>query len=141
MQDLHLDPVPVTIWTIVLVISFVLVTARIFANLRYIQAYRRELVMRAKALRIHRMLDRVGTTLSRYLRKTRPIDVERHLLACQNCETTGLCDKYLDQGEGIDPHTFCPNFAELVVHMPSSARHGTAGQPSPRPGTSTPQSG
>ncbi len=116
MDDLHFEPLAVAIWTVVLIASFVFVLVRVRGSLREIRAYRRELVLRAQNLRIHRMLSRAGTSLSRYLRRSQPIDVERHLLACENCQTTDLCDKYLDQGEDIDPRTFCPNFAQLATH-------------------------
>ncbi len=116
MEHLYLEPAAVAIWTVVILVSFVLMLSRVCASLRHIRAYRLELVLQAQRLCIHRMLSRAGTTLSRYLRRARPIDVEIHLLACQNCQMTEFCDKYLDQGEGIDPRTFCPNFVHLARH-------------------------
>ncbi len=116
MDHLNFEPLAVAIWTVVIIVSFVLMLTRVWGNLRQIRAYRRELILRAQRLRIHRMISRAGTTLSRYLRRARPIDVEGHLLACQSCQTTDLCDKYLDQVEDIDPRTFCPNFAQLATH-------------------------
>ncbi len=121
MDHLYFEPHAIAIWTAVILVSFVLMLTRVCASLRHILAYRRELVLRTQGLRIHRMLSRAGTTLSRYLRRTRPIDVEVHLLACQNCQTAELCDKYLERGEDIDPRTFCPNFAQLATH----GRRGT----------------
>ena len=116
MEHLYLEPHAVAIWTVVILVSFVLMLTRVSASLRHILAYRRELVLRAQSLRMHRMLSHAGTTLSRYLRRARPIDVEMHLLACQNCQMTEFCDRYLDQGEDIDPQTFCPNFVQLARH-------------------------
>ncbi len=123
MQHLYLDPVPVAIWTAVIVISFVFLVSRILVNLRQIRTYRRELASRAQALRIHQMLGRAGTTLSRYLRRTRSIDVEQHLLVCESCTSLELCDKYLSKGEAVDPRAFCPNFADLAAHARTPQHH------------------
>jgi hypothetical protein len=116
MDHLYFEPLAVAIWAAVILLTFVFVLIRVCGSLRQFRAYRRELVLKTQGLRIHRMLGRAGTTLSHYLRKAHPIEVELHLLACQGCETTDLCDKCLDQGEDIDPRTFCPNFVQLAAH-------------------------
>ncbi len=126
----YLEPVAVAVWAAVITISFVLVLMliRVSGSLRHVRAYRRELVVKAQGLRMHKMLSRAGTTLSRYLRRAGPIDVELQLLTCEHCETTDLCDKYLDQGEDIDPRTFCPNFARLTTHKRKCGRHCVPGE-------------
>ena len=116
MDHLYFEPLAVAVWTAIIIVSFVLVLTRIVGSMRALRAYRQELILRAQSLRIHKMLTRAGTTLSRYLRRARPMEVERHLLACQNCQTTDRCDKFLDKDEDIDPRSFCPNFVELATH-------------------------
>ena len=123
MDPLYFEPLAVAIWTAVIMAAFVFVLIRVCGCVRHLRAYRRELVLKAQGLRIHKMLTRAGTTLSRYLRKAHPIEVELHLLVCQSCETTALCDKYLDQREDVDPRTFCPNFVQLASHAQRCKDH------------------
>jgi hypothetical protein len=73
-------------------------------------------INKIRALRIHKMLARLGISLLRYLHKARPVDIERHLLVCQGCRKTGDCDAYLEQGKDIDPSTFCPDARELQTY-------------------------
>jgi hypothetical protein len=79
---------------------------------------RRELVARVRALRIHRMLAHLGLSLRRYLRKARPLDVERQLLVCQHCGMKDTCDDCLQRGKDIKEGTFCPNFPKLLRYRP-----------------------
>ncbi len=69
VNHLYLEPVAVAAWAAVIMISFVLalILIRVFGSLRQVRAYRRELVVKAQGLRIHKMLSRAGTTLSRHL--------------------------------------------------------------------------
>ena len=86
---------------------------RCFIHCRHCQ---RDVVRRIKALRIDKMLNHVGITRARYLRKARPLTIETNLLVCECCGTTDICDECLEQGKDIPEHTFCPNFRELTEY-------------------------
>lgn len=109
----YTSPLTLTLWGVIIGVAFLLMCVRVCSNIRALRAYRRELIDRAKALRIHGMLGYQGISLSRYLHKARPMDVERHLLICQCCSTTEACDACLEQGKDIDESRFCPNAQEL----------------------------
>jgi hypothetical protein len=66
-----------------------------------------------KALRIHKMLGRLGISNRRYFCKMLSTQVETQLIRCQQCASTAECDAVLEGGKSIDQSTFCPNFAEL----------------------------
>ena len=113
----HLDAFPVTLMLFVVGVAFLLMCAGMGSCLRQLRAYRRELTVRARALRIHRMLDRLGVNLGGYLKRTPVIDVERQLDQCQCCPDTVACDDFLEGGKGTSPGSFCPNFHELQKHQ------------------------
>jgi len=114
MTDLYLDPWAVAFWTAIVVVSFALMLTRVLTSLHHVRTYRRELAARARTLRISNMVGCLGTDLSGYLRRTRAIDVERHLLVCRYCRAVDRCDQYLAGNEGLDARAFCPNLPELV---------------------------
>lgn len=95
-------------------VSLVWMIACVFRFQRQMRAYQRDLAARAWPLRIHKMLNRLGIGLPCYLRKASPIEVEKHLLVCEHCTTTHICDEYLKQGKTIDERSFCPNARELM---------------------------
>jgi hypothetical protein len=77
---------------------------------------------RIKALRIDKMLNHVGITRARYLRKARPLTIEKNLQVCECCGTTDICDECLEQGKDIPEYTFCPNFRELMGYRRTRMR-------------------
>ena len=112
----YVDPLALSIWAAVIGVALVLICVRLSSCMRVLQNYRRELIGRAQTLRLHKMLTRLGISLPRYLRKARPVDVERHLLICQYCQRTDDCDAYLKQGKDIDASTFCANAGQLQTY-------------------------
>ena len=78
---------------------------------------RKAVIKRIKRLRIDRMQGHLGIDRKRYLRKSSPLDVERHLFVCARCKTTDLCDECLKNGKDIPEDTFCRNYPELVQHQ------------------------
>jgi len=118
----HLMPVSVMVLLAVIAVAFMVMCVGVGRCKRQLHTYRRELSTRAKALRIHRMLERLGIGLPRYLKRAPSIDVESHLLKCASCEDTETCDAYLERGDNADPTTFCTNFQELVKFR----RHGSS---------------
>lgn len=99
---------------IIVAVSFVIMLIGVTRSFRQVRQYRRDVIRRIKSLRIDKMLSRAGISRARFLRKAQPSSVEKHLLFCKYCSTTDICDKYLEQGEDIPEHTFCPNFRELT---------------------------
>ena len=75
---------------------------------------RRDVIERVKALRIDKMLNHAGIKRSRYLRKASPLTIEKHLLVCEHCSTTDICDECLKQDKDIPENSFCRNFRELI---------------------------
>lgn len=116
----HLDTLPVTLLLIVVGVAFVLMCAGMRSCLHQLREYRRELTDRAKALRIRKMLNRLGVNLNGYVKRTPAIDVEKHLAQCRGCPDTVACDDYLEGGKDMDPNSFCPNFRELHEHQSRS---------------------
>jgi uncharacterized protein DUF6455 len=104
-------------------VSCVLMIVGVLRSLRGVRTYRRDLIARARALRLHRMLERLGIGLERYLRRARPIEVEKHLLVCEHCGMTDICDDCLEGRKDIDERKFCPNLPEL-------SRYRRQGKPS-----------
>lgn len=94
--------------------SFIIMLVGIACCCCYRRRCRREYVERIKALRIDKMLDHIGITRSRYLHKTSPLMLEKHLLVCEHCKTTDTCDECLKHGKNITEHTFCRNYNELI---------------------------
>ncbi len=113
----YVDSVPVTILLLVVGLAFLGMCFGMRGCLHELRAYREELMDRAKALRIHRMLERLGISLPRYVKRTPSIDVEKHLVNCGCCADTDACDDYLERGKDMDPNTFCPNFQELQKYQ------------------------
>jgi hypothetical protein len=102
-------------WVVIAVVALLsgVTAVGVYRSASSLRAYRREILDRAEALRIRRMLERLGVKLPNYLRRVASWNIERHLMKCERCQTTADCDRYLDQGANLDPHAFCPNFAEL----------------------------
>ena len=99
---------------IIVAVSFVIMLIGITRSFRHVRRYRRDVITRIKSLRIDKMLSRAGTSRTRFLRKAEPRSVEKHLLLCKYCNTTDVCDEYLQKGKDIPEDTFCPNFRELT---------------------------
>ncbi len=113
----HLDAFPVTLLLLVVGVAFLLMCAGMGSCVRQLRAYRRELTARARALRIHRMLDRLGVSLGGHLKRTPAIDVERQLDQCRCCPDTGACDDFLEGGKNTNPDSFCPNFRDFQKYQ------------------------
>ena len=109
----HIDSLPLAILLLVVGLAFLGMCFGMSGCLSQLRAYRRELTDRAKALRIHRMLERLGVSLPGYMKRTPSIDVEKHLVKCGCCADTDACDDYLERGKDTDPNAFCPNFQDL----------------------------
>ena len=109
----HLGALPILRLLVVVAIAFVVMCAGMRSCLRQLRDYRQDLTNRAKALRIHRMLDRLGVNLGGYVKRTPAIDVEKHLIQCRCCPDTGVCDDYLERAKNRHPSSFCPNFGDL----------------------------
>ncbi len=118
----HLDAFPITLLLVVVGVAFLVMCAGMGSCLRQLRNYRRELTTRAKALRIHKMLARLGVNLGGYLKRTPAIDVERQLDQCRCCPDTGACDDFLEGGKETDPGSFCPNFRDLQKHQSRGTR-------------------
>ncbi len=112
-----MDSLPVTILLLVVGLAFLGMCFGMCGCLRQLRDYRRELTERAKSLRMHRMLNRLGVSLPGYVKRTPTIDVEKHLVRCGCCPDTDACDDYLERGRNMDPDTFCPNFQDLQKHQ------------------------
>ena len=83
-------------------------------NCRFLHSYRQGLRQRIGDLRIHRMLESLGISRRRYLRKALIAEVETHLSRCQQCPNIPECDAALEQGDTSNGDAFCPNFRELA---------------------------
>ena len=81
---------------------------------RFLRSYRQNLRQRINDLRIRRMLESLGVSSKRYMRKALIADVETHLNRCQQCPNTPECDAALGKGDTSKGDAFCPNFRELV---------------------------
>ena len=115
---IEIDPIALTVWIVVIGISFICMLVKVCKSVNFLRTYRQGLKARIKALRLNRMLVRLGIGLPRYMRKAHPTDIEQHLMACQGCKTTEICDAYLDEGEKIDEKSFCPNYTKLKSYKP-----------------------
>ena len=120
MGDVH--AIAVTILLIFVGLAFVWMRVGVGGCLRRLRASRRELSTEAKTLRIYSMMGRLGIGLPRYLRKAHSIDVEKHLLKCQQCSVLPACDAYLQRYQEMHPSTFCPNFRDLERYIPRRRR-------------------
>ena len=114
---IHFDPLIITIWAVVMGVLFTVLLIWIRKSIRMVESHQQDQLSRAGVLRITKMLNRQGIGLPRYLRKARPTAVERHLLACQHCATTEICDAYMERKKQLDEKTFCPNFPEFEKYM------------------------
>jgi len=83
-------------------------------NCRFLRSYRQGLRQRINDLRIHRMLESLGVSRRRYMRKALIAEMETHLSRCQQCPNTPECDMATGKGDISDGDAFCPNFRELV---------------------------
>ena len=77
---------------------------------------RRDLNNRINTLRIGKMLDHAGIDRTRYLCKANPLTIEKHLLVCNQCGKTDICDECLLHGKGIPEYMFCRNYRELIQY-------------------------
>jgi hypothetical protein len=107
------EPLLLGIAAVVLSTAFVAMLVQWFRCCRFLRSYRQDLIKSVKALRIHKMLGRLGISNRRYFCKMLSTEVENQLIRCQQCANTAECDAVLEGGKSIDESTFCPNFAEL----------------------------
>ena len=98
----------------VLGFSFMVMLIGVACVCCYNRRCRRYVIERIKALRIDKMLNHAGIKRARYLRKAGPLTIEKHLLVCERCDTTDICDECLIQGKDIPEYTFCRNYRELI---------------------------
>ena len=96
--------------------AFMVILTGVVRCLIHCRRCRRDVARRIKALRIDRMLNHAGITRARYLRKAQPLTIEKHLLVCEHCGTTDICDACLEQGKDIPEYTFCRNYRELTLY-------------------------
>lgn len=94
--------------------SFMVVLIGVASVCCYNRRCRRYVIARIKALRIDKILNHAGIKRARYLRKAGPLTIEKHLLVCERCDTTDICDECLIQGKDIPEYTFCRNYRELI---------------------------
>jgi hypothetical protein len=94
--------------------SFMIMLVGVVRCLNHYCRCRRDIVRRIRALRIEEMLNHVGISRARYLRKAQPLTIEKHLQVCEYCGTTDICDECLEQGKDISEYTFCRNYRELI---------------------------
>lgn len=97
-----------------LILVALVILVQCVQNGRYLRAYHRDLVRRFCALRIQKMLETLGVSKRRYMAKALTVEVEKHLLNCQHCSNTEVCDRALEKGDVSGGEEFCPNFKELV---------------------------
>ena len=115
------DPYFLAIWAVIISIAFVMMLVGCIRCIKFLQAYRRDLITRIKSRRIHKMLSRLGINIPRFIRKAHRTDVEKHLFICQQCPNTEVCDAYFEKGKAIDEKgkaidetSFCGNYQKLV---------------------------
>ena len=94
--------------------SFMVMLIGVVCVCCYNRRCRRNVIERIKALRIDKMLNHAGISRARYLRKAKPLTIEKHVLVCKCCDTTDICDECLEQGKDIPEYTFCRNYRELI---------------------------
>ena len=99
---------------VTLAASFMIMLVGVVRCINHYCRCRRDIVRRIKALRIDKMLNHVGISRARYLRKAKSLTIEKHLLVCEDCGTTELCDECLEQGKHIPEYTFCRNYRGLI---------------------------
>jgi hypothetical protein len=95
-------------------VAVVAMLASCVQNCRFIRSFRQSQRQRLSHLRIHRMLESLGVSRRRYLRKAFITDVETHLNRCQECPNTPECDTALRKGDVSNGDAFCPNFRALI---------------------------
>lgn len=99
---------------IILSSTFLIMLVGVVCACCYNRRCRKEVIGRIKALRIDKMLNHAGISRARYLRKAKPLTIEKHVLVCKQCNTTDICDEYLNKGKDIPEDTFCRNYRELI---------------------------
>lgn len=90
------------------------ILAKCIHNCRFLRSYRQHLRLRINGLRIHRMLESLGISTRRYMRKAYASEVETHLSRCRQCANTAECDAALGKGSTSGADAFCPNYHALV---------------------------
>ena len=85
---------------------------------RFLHSYRLGLRERINDLRIHRMLESLGVSRNRYMRKALITEVETHLHRCQQCPNIPECDAALEKADTSSGDAFCPNYRELAKFVP-----------------------
>jgi len=106
--------------------SFMIMLVGVVRCLSHYCRCRRDIVRRIKALRIDKMLNHAGISRARYLRKAKPLTIEKHLLVCEDCGTTDICDECLEQGKHIPEYTFCRNYRGLIRYRLTRNRNRVA---------------
>lgn len=112
------DPMLLTVWIVVIGASLIYMLVKVCRCVNFLRTYQQDLKARITALRINKMLNRIGVGLPSYLRKADPTDIELHLITCQGCKTTQTCDSYLEEELNISEKRFCPNYAHLKKYRP-----------------------
>jgi len=110
----ELGPLLLVIAGCALMVGVVAMLFNCIQDCRFLRSYRQSLRRRISDLRIHRMLESLGVSRRRYMRKALIAEVETHLSRCQQCTNTTECDAALDQGDTSNGDAFCPNFPELA---------------------------
>ena len=101
-----------TIWGITIAVLFVIMLIGMYRSFRFSRASNRQAKQRIQALPLADMLKRLRIPLSRYIRKSSDLEMERQTWACEHCPSPEACNRMLS-GEDLDPDTFCPNSSEL----------------------------
>ena len=88
-------------------------------NFQWGLLFRRRLAKRVEALRLSKMLARLGIDREQYLHTRRINDIETHLRRCNACENKAECDDTLGNHRPVENYDFCPNEPSLRTSIPT----------------------
>lgn len=74
---------------------------------------RARLLYKLRTLRLSKLLDCLGVSISRYLRKTPTKEIVTQIGRCECCQHIAQCDYCLLQGQCKQNMEFCPNYTVL----------------------------
>lgn len=98
------------IFTILLVLSAVLIPAAIIFNLKAGLKYREKLAQQLHQLRISKMLNALGIDITQYLHQEQVNEIRTQMDRCSECQNTDQCDDQLDKGSvAANEIAYCNN--------------------------------
>lgn|GEM_PF-5405838 len=71
------------------------------------------------ALRLSKMLDKLGVPRNEYFRYMSPKIIQGHINHCLRCTHSSkvhICDAYLDRAKPMKSMRFCPNYRSLIMN-------------------------